>query len=57
MSGIPAFTVLNQLNLTNPHDGGGAALRLFSVGISALMGRFRGLSDDVLLPTFRLPTQ
>lgn len=53
--GLPAFTVLNQLNLTGPHEGGGAALRFFSLGISALMGKFWELSDEVLLPDLPPP--
>lgn len=53
--GLPAFTVLNQLNLASSRDGGGAATRLLSVGISAAMGRLWELSDEVLLPDLPPP--
>ncbi len=53
--GLPTFTVLNQLNLTSSHDGGGTPSRLLSVGTSAGMGKLWELSDEVLLPDLPPP--
>lgn len=55
MLGLPTLTVLNQLNLTSSHYGGGAASRFLSVGISAVIGELWELSDEVLLPDLPPP--
>ncbi|MDG6902070.1 MAG: hypothetical protein JRM80_08935 [Nitrososphaerota archaeon] len=52
---IPTYTVLNQLNLTSSHQKAGAASRLFSVGMSAGMGKLWELSDRVFLPDLPPP--
>ena len=52
---VPTFTVLNQLNLTSSHGKRGAPSRLFSVGISAGMGKLWELSDRVFLPDLPPP--
>ncbi len=53
--GLPTYTVLNQLNLSSSHDGGGAPSRLLSIGTSAAMGKLWELSDEVLLPDLPPP--
>ncbi len=53
--GLPTFTVLNQLNLSSSHDGGGAPARLLSFGTSAGMGKLWELSNEVLLPDLPPP--
>ncbi len=55
MLGLPAYTVLNQLNLTSPHGSHHALSRLLSVGISASMGKLWEFSDEVLLPDLPPP--
>lgn len=52
---LPTFTVLNQLNLTGPNGREGPLSRILAVGISAGMGRFWELSDEVLLPDLPPP--
>ena len=52
---LPTFTVLNQLNLTSSHRKGNPLSRLFSVGMSAGMGRLWQLSDEILLPDLPPP--
>ncbi|MDG6913907.1 MAG: hypothetical protein JRN34_03985 [Nitrososphaerota archaeon] len=52
---LPAFTVLNQLNLTSSHTRIGALSRLLSVGTSAGMGRLWRFSDGVFLPDLPPP--
>jgi len=53
--GLPAYTVLNQLNLSGPHGGHRALSRLLSVGVSASMGKLWEFSDEVLLPDLPPP--
>ncbi|MDG6956054.1 MAG: hypothetical protein JRN05_01060 [Nitrososphaerota archaeon] len=52
---VPAFTVLNQLNLTSSHARAGALSRLLSVGTSTGMGRLWKFSDGVFLPDLPPP--
>ncbi|MDA4125810.1 MAG: hypothetical protein OK452_01205 [Thaumarchaeota archaeon] len=52
---VPAYTVLNQLNLTSSHGNKGVLSRLLSVGTSAGMGRLWEFSDEVLLPDLPPP--
>ena len=52
---IPTFTVLNQLSLTSSHGRKSAPSRLFSVGMSAGMGKLWELSDRVFLPDLPPP--
>ncbi len=52
---LPAYTVLNQLNLTSSHSREGPLSRLLSVGTSAGMGRLWEFSDGVLLPDLPPP--
>ena len=52
---LPTYTVLNQLNLSSSHGGGGAPSRLLSTGTSAGMGKLWELSDEVLLPDLPPP--
>ncbi|MDG6909492.1 MAG: hypothetical protein JRN08_03900 [Nitrososphaerota archaeon] len=52
---LPTYTVLNQLNLTSSHGRQGALSRLFSVGMSAAMGKLWELSDRVFLPDLPPP--
>ncbi|MDA4118965.1 MAG: hypothetical protein OK436_00055 [Thaumarchaeota archaeon] len=52
---VPAYTVLNQLNLTSSHGNKGTLSRLLSVGTSAGMGRLWEFSDEVLLPDLPPP--
>lgn len=51
---LPVFTVLNQLNLTDPSRRG-VPVRLLSAGVSAGMGKLWNLSDEVLLPDLPPP--
>jgi len=53
--GLPALTVLNQLNLTGPQYTSRIATRLLSAGISSFMGRLWEFSDEVLLPDLPPP--
>jgi UDP:flavonoid glycosyltransferase YjiC (YdhE family) len=53
--GLPAFTVLNQLNLTSPHGGASVIVRFLAVGTSSLLGKLWQLSDEVLLPDLPPP--
>ena len=52
---LPAFTVLNQLNLTGPHYRGSAVVRLFSLALSSVVGKLWELSDEVFLPDLPPP--
>ncbi|MDG6985733.1 MAG: hypothetical protein JRM73_03195 [Nitrososphaerota archaeon] len=52
---IPTFTVLNQLNLTSSHGRKNAFSRLFSVGMTAGMGKLWELTDYVFLPDLPPP--
>jgi UDP-N-acetylglucosamine--N-acetylmuramyl-(pentapeptide) pyrophosphoryl-undecaprenol N-acetylglucosamine transferase len=52
---VPTFSVLNQLNLTSSSQRKGTLSRLFSVGMSAGMGKLWGLSDGVFLPDLPPP--
>ena len=52
---VPAYTVLNQLNLTSSHGNKGVLSRLLSVGISAATGKLWEFSDEVLLPDLPPP--
>jgi len=52
---VPAYTVLNQLNLTSSHGNKGLLSRLLSVGISAATGKLWEFSDEVLLPDLPPP--
>ena len=52
---VPAFTVLNQLNLGGHQDGKNAALRLLTFGTSTGMGRLWELGSAVLLPDLPPP--
>lgn len=52
---VPAFTVLNQLNLGGSGDGDGPAMRLLSFGTSTAMGRLWELSREVFLPDLPPP--
>lgn len=52
---LPTYTVLNQLNLTSSLDSRGPLTRLFSVGMSAGMGKLWELCDEVLLPDLPPP--
>ncbi|MDE1857899.1 MAG: hypothetical protein KGI26_02365 [Thaumarchaeota archaeon] len=52
---IPTYTVLNQLSLTSSHGRKSAPSRLFSVGMSAGMGKLWELSDRVFLPDLPPP--
>ena len=52
---LPAFTVLNQLNLTSSNLKTGALRRLLSVGMSEVMGRAWEFSDAILLPDLPPP--
>ncbi|MDG6910247.1 MAG: hypothetical protein JRN08_07745 [Nitrososphaerota archaeon] len=53
--GIPTFTVLNQLNLTSSVEKQNAPSRVFSVGMSAGMGKLWELSDRVFFPDLPPP--
>ena len=55
MRRIPTFTVLNQLNLTSSQGKKGAPSRVFSVGMSAAMGKLWELSDRVFFPDLPPP--
>ena len=52
---VPAFTVLNQLNLGGSIDGEGSPKRLLSFGTSTGMGRLWELSKVVFLPDLPPP--
>jgi len=52
---VPAYTVLNQLNLTSSHGNKGFLSRQLSVGISAATGKLWEFSDEVLLPDLPPP--
>ena len=52
---VPAYTVLNQLNLTSSHGNKGVLSKLLSVGISAATGKLWEFSDEVLLPDLPPP--
>jgi UDP-N-acetylglucosamine--N-acetylmuramyl-(pentapeptide) pyrophosphoryl-undecaprenol N-acetylglucosamine transferase len=52
---LPAYTVLNQLNLTSSHGNQGAPARLLSTGTSAGMGKLWEFSDEILLPDLPPP--
>jgi UDP-N-acetylglucosamine--N-acetylmuramyl-(pentapeptide) pyrophosphoryl-undecaprenol N-acetylglucosamine transferase len=52
---LPVFTVLNQLSLTSSRTSKRPAPRLLSVGMSAGMGRFWELSNELLLPDLPPP--
>ncbi|HEV2226722.1 MAG TPA: glycosyltransferase [Nitrososphaerales archaeon] len=52
---VPAYTVLNQLNLTSSHGNKRFLSRLLSVGISAATGKLWEFSDEVLLPDLPPP--
>jgi UDP-N-acetylglucosamine--N-acetylmuramyl-(pentapeptide) pyrophosphoryl-undecaprenol N-acetylglucosamine transferase len=52
---VPAYTVLNQLNLTSSHGNKGVLSKLLSVGTSAGMGKLWEFSDEVLLPDLPPP--
>ena len=53
--GLPAYTVLNQLNLTSSVEKMGSLSKLFSVGVSAGMSKMWKLSDEVLFPDLPPP--
>lgn len=53
--GLPTYTVLNQLNLTSSVERRSFHSRLFSVGMSAGMGKLWELSDEVLFPDLPPP--
>jgi UDP-N-acetylglucosamine--N-acetylmuramyl-(pentapeptide) pyrophosphoryl-undecaprenol N-acetylglucosamine transferase len=52
---IPTFTVLNQLNLTSSHGSRNPFSRVFSMGMSAGMGKLWELTDYVFLPDLPPP--
>jgi UDP-N-acetylglucosamine--N-acetylmuramyl-(pentapeptide) pyrophosphoryl-undecaprenol N-acetylglucosamine transferase len=52
---IPTFTVLNQLNLTSSHGSRNPFSRMFSVGMTAGMGKLWELTDYVFLPDLPPP--
>lgn len=52
---IPTFTVLNQLNLTSSHESKNPFSRVFSVGMSAGIGKLWELTDHVFLPDLPPP--
>lgn len=52
---VPAYTILNQLNLTSTHGNPGALSRLLSAGTSAGMARLWRFSDEVLFPDLPPP--
>lgn len=52
---VPTYTVLNQLSLTSSHEKRGALSRLFSVGMTAGMGKIWELSDEIFLPDLPPP--
>jgi UDP-N-acetylglucosamine--N-acetylmuramyl-(pentapeptide) pyrophosphoryl-undecaprenol N-acetylglucosamine transferase len=52
---IPTYTVLNQLNLASSNERMGPLSKAFSVSLSATMGRFWQLSDEVILPDLPPP--
>jgi UDP-N-acetylglucosamine--N-acetylmuramyl-(pentapeptide) pyrophosphoryl-undecaprenol N-acetylglucosamine transferase len=52
---VPTYTVLNQLNLTSSHGSKNPFSRVFSVGMSAGMGKLWELTDYVFLPDLPPP--
>lgn len=53
--GLPVFTVLNQLNLTNPEAHSSTPSKLLSFGTSTAMGKLWELSDLILFPDLPPP--